>query len=391
MSIVDKLIKKIDNDSVIKFSDKDVFDQESTWVHSGIPELDWNLRTYGFPVGITEIAGASKSGKTTLALEGMKNFQHQYKDGVSIILSSENRDNREYAREIGVDTDRVILVKNKFVEDLFFKAQNYIEEICELWREEKLDGKPKIYIMWDSLGATISRAEAETFIANAKIEKQNAAKGTKTEYKHARMASFASSAKAAMKAMLAQIYEKDIIFVILNHLTTNFDTGGKDSTGGSWVEYLPCLRLRTSRKDWIKLDDIEVAQTTKIKVEKNDFGTRKSTEVEILLGYGVVLSDGDIEYAIEKGILKKEGALKISFMGGKLKWSSKRTKYDLYVEKHKLLPVLLNKIKRERWNDMEKERAVILSLRAFIAVSTAAPPVPEILIVGPPERAKVKV
>ncbi len=356
--MIDKLLKKIDSDGVERFSDKDPFNDVSMWVHSGSPELDFNIGTYGFPVGITEISGKSKSGKTTLALHAMKNFQKTNPNGVSIILSSENRDNKMYAEKIGVNTEEVIIIKSKFVEDLFFKLQNYIDDIESIWKEEKYEGKPKIFVYWDSLGATLSRAEAETFLANAEIERKNSDKGTKTEYKHAQMGSFAKNAKAAMKAMLSQIYEKDIIFIILNHVIDNFNTGGVDSPGGGWVEFLPCLRLRTKRISWEKIDDVEVGQITEVKVEKNDFGTRKKTQIEFLLGKGMVLSKADIEYAIERGIIKKEGALKHSFMGGKLTWNSKRTFYQNYLDGNKFINILETKIRQERHKDVLKSKEI---------------------------------
>ena len=83
MGIIDKLVKRFDNENIIKFSEKDAFADMKSWAHSGSPELDFNLGTFGFPQGIVEIAGASRGGKTTLALEAMKNFQKENKeDGV---------------------------------------------------------------------------------------------------------------------------------------------------------------------------------------------------------------------------------------------------------------------------------------------------------------------
>ena len=71
-------IGAINDDEVIKFSEKDMFKDMKTWIHCGSPELESNLGTFGFPVGISEIAGKSRSGKTTLALMGMLNFQKQF-------------------------------------------------------------------------------------------------------------------------------------------------------------------------------------------------------------------------------------------------------------------------------------------------------------------------
>lgn len=346
--LIDKLVKKFNGDGAIKFSDKDIFKEQSVWVHTGSPELDFNLGILGFPVGITEIAGKSRSGKTTLALMGMKNFQRDYEDGVCIILSSENRDNKEYAQQIGINTDNVLIIKSKFVEDLFYKLQLQIDYIAELWVSEKLEGRPKIFVMWDSVGATLSRSEQEAFKENVKNTEKTMEKGTKGETKHSQPGAFAKQAKMCAKNMLGQIYDKDIIFLAINHTMANIGGNGRKSGGGEWLEYLPTIRLETTLIEHIKIDEIEVAQLTKVKVVKNDFGSRKATIVEILLGYGYVLTEEDIDFAIKKGILVQDGKTKISFMKGKLAWSSKRTFYKLYEEKHKLLPILYKKIKDAR-------------------------------------------
>ncbi len=357
MNIIDKIAKKFNDKDTVRFSEKNIYSEKDTWVHTGSPELDYNAGLLGFPVGLIEISGKSKSGKTTLALHGMKNFQKKHPEGICIILSSENRDNKEYAEQIGVDTTNVLIIKSKFVEDLFFKLQIKIDQIVEVWREEKLAGKPKIFVYWDSLGATLSRAEADVFKTNVDIAKKNDDKGTHTEYKHAQMGSFAKNAKAAMKAMLAQIYEKDIVFLILNHLIDNFQTGGQDSPGGGWVEFLPSLRLRLSRKEWVKVDEEEVAQISIIKIEKNDFGSRAKTELEILLGKGIVINEADIAFAVEKGILKKEGERKFTFLN-KLTWNSKRTYYQNYWDNHPLLPVLHKKIVDARHEAVLSEKGL---------------------------------
>ena len=105
-------------------------------------------------------------------------------------------------------------------------------------------------------------------------------------------------------------------------------------------------------KEHKKIDDVEVLQITEVKVVKNDFGSRKKTDIAILLGYGIILSDEDIEYALENGILVKEGAKKISFMKGKLSWSSPREYYKLYQEHNPLLNVLHSRIRASMKKDL---------------------------------------
>ena len=71
-----------------------------------------------------------------------------------------------------------------------------------------------------------------------------------------------------------------------------------------------------------------------------------------MLGYGIILSQEDIDYALEVGILKKEGAKKVSYLNGKLSWSSPRELFKHYYDHNKLLIALHNKIKKSMQNDL---------------------------------------
>ena len=243
MSIIDKLTKKFDTSNVVKFSSINPFENKDNFLHTGSSELDFNLGTYGFPPCFIEIAGESKGGKTTIALMAMKDFQIKNPDGVSVILSSEERDNNQYAKQIGVDTSRVIIIKSKFVEDLFYQFQELIDSTKIFWKEEGLKGKPKIFCFWDSVGATNSRAQQETFRKNMVINRKNLENGTKTDLKSPVMADFAKAATMCLKVILSQLYENDIVFIALNHLKDKFDSPGKYTSGGRVFEYLPSIRL----------------------------------------------------------------------------------------------------------------------------------------------------
>jgi hypothetical protein len=126
----------------------------------------------------------------------------------------------------------------------------------------------------------------------------------------------------------------------------------RKSTGGEWVELLPTIRLSMKLLKHEKIDDVEVAQITEVKVVKNDFGSRQKTDIRILLGYGIILSQEDIDYACEAGIIQKEGAKKMSFLNGKLTWSSPRELFQHYYDHNKLLTVLHNKINKAMQSDL---------------------------------------
>lgn len=357
MGIIDKLVKRFDNENIIKFSEKDAFADMKSWAHSGSPELDFNLGTFGFPQGIVEIAGASRGGKTTLALEAMKNFQRENKeDGVCVILSSENRDNKDYARRIGIDVENVLIVKITFVEEMFLLVKQIIDATFEEFKQAKVKTQPKFMFVWDSLGATLSLSERNTMEENnATLSKKLSNGELLSDLKNDKIGAFAKEAKKFAKYILSETYDKIIHFIILNHTydtITGMGISTKKSTGGEWVQYLPCLRLQIASKGMEKLGDEEVAQISVVKVIKNDFGSRKKTEIRILLGEGIILSQGDIDYALEMGILKKEGAKKITFLNGKLSWSTPREFFQLYHDRNKFLPVLHSKIKKSMQKDL---------------------------------------
>lgn len=355
-NLIDKIVQKFNSDDVIKFSDKDGFSEVKSWAHTGSPTLDYNLRTFGLPTGIIEIAGKSRSGKTTLGLMSMKYFLKENPDnGVAVILSSENRDNKDYALQLGLPVNQIIIVKVRYVEAMFLQVKKLINDAKEVLKAEKLT--PKFYFLWDSLGATLSKSELDTLEENTKLLDKELQRGTEVEdiaLKNEKMMAFAKEAKKFAKFIMSEMYNNIMHFVMLNHQYEQSTMGitTRKSTGGEWVSLLPCLRLSMKLKNHEKIDDVEVAQITEVSVVKNDFGSRKKTDIRILLGYGIILSQDDIDYALEMGILKKEGAKKVSFMNGKLSWSTPRELFKLYYEHNKFLSVLQNKIKKSMQSDL---------------------------------------
>lgn len=354
-NFIDHIVKKFDSEDVIKFSEKDSFEEVKSWCDTGSPLLNFNMHTFGLPTGIIEIAGKSKSGKTSLGLMAMKSFLNQHKeDGVCIILSSENRDNKDYALQLGIDVNKVLIVRVRYVEKMFLQTKKIIDEADEYYAEKKI--KPYFFILWDSLGATLSKSELDTMDENLSTMSKKIEKGDDIrDLKHEKVGAFAKSAKMFCKYITGEMYLHPIHFVILNHqydVIGSMVPGARKSTGGEFIELMPCIRFSLKVKANEKVEDVEVAQITEVKPIKNDFGTRQKTDLRILFGYGIILSDNEIMYAIEKGILQKEGVRKISFMNGKLSWKSDKELFALYYNHNPLLKVLYKKIKNAYEKDL---------------------------------------
>ena len=222
-NLIDQLVKKFDSPDAIKFSEKDIFKENQSWVITGSPELELNLGVLGFPQGIIEISGKSRSGKTTLGLAGMSNFLKKEELGIAVILSSENRDNKAYALQMGIDPSRVIILKLRYVEDMFMKVKKMIDDTKEIFKENKLKD-PKFFFLWDSLGATLAKAEIDTMEENTKTMVKKMEKGEDMEkMKHEKLGAFAKPAKMFAKFLIGEMYDTVIHFIILNHV---YDTMG---------------------------------------------------------------------------------------------------------------------------------------------------------------------
>ena len=90
------------------------------------------------------------------------------------------------------------------------------------------------------------------------------------------------------KYITGEMYLHPIHFVILNHqydVIGSMVPGARKSTGGEFIELMPCMRFSLKVKANEKVDDAEVAQITEVKPIKNDFGSRKKTDVRILREY----------------------------------------------------------------------------------------------------------
>ena len=359
-NILNRLAERFNSSDVIAFKNKDGFAEIKSWAHTGSPELNWNLRTYGLPTGIIEIAGKSRSGKTTEGLEAMKYFlQENPETGLACILSSENRDNKDYAMQLGIDISRVVIIKIHYVEQMFVRVTKFVKDAHELFEEAGMKEKPRFFFLWDSLGATLSKAEYDALKTNVENMDKAASQGKEFDkLQEARMMSFAKSAKMFAKGLVGLSYTNIIHFVMLNHQYDQNNMGivTRKSTGGEWVELLPTIRLQMRVTEMKKIDDVDVAQISGVKVVKNDFGSRRKTYIRILLGYGIILSEEDIEYAVERGILTKPSKTVYSFMNGKLKWKSDRELYQLYYDHNPLIRTLEKVIFKARCKDLKEWR-----------------------------------
>lgn len=367
MSIISRLVDKFDNDHTSSFSDLDAFSVESSWISTGSPSLDYNLRTFGFPTGIVEVRGESQSGKTTMSLMTMLQAQREYDSKVVLtILSSERRDNKIYAMQIGVNVKEILVHRVVTVEDVFNKIHNTIarattaleEQLSDSVLEENVKmkkgseshkeaietakkefGRLRYVFIWDALGQTVSASELKKAKENAE----------KDETGMAAIAGAARALSSGLRSFMGLMDEEQVTLFVVNRPYDNADGGPgiKKSYGGKAIMLFPTMRLELARIEGVKIGDAEVGQITQVLTLKNDFDSPKQKfKVEIGYGLGFVLTGEDVEMGIEAGILEKFGQNGAVFKMGKkeLKWKTRRELYALYEERSPLLFILIRKL-----------------------------------------------
>jgi recombination protein RecA len=301
------------------FDEIDDFSEVGFWVSSGVPELDVFLNTFGYNPGIMEVCGKSRSGKTTLGLHLIE--QTLKVKGIPLLVSTERRDNKNYAKSMNINTNNVLLKKVKNMEAAF----DTIDEHIDLIRNE--DETIPISIILDSLGGTPTKAEME-----AKKDQEF-------------MAVAARVIKGRLRRMTQKIDDGKTLFFIINQTYDKVgQTFGKKSTsyGGDGVKFHSQLRMEAVKIKTIKANkDKKVGQVTKIELLKTDFGLpEQEINLEMLWGFGYIPSIQFLDVATEYGILEKyKNGSKFS---SKFQWSKRDDFYNLYGSE-KVFRLLLNK------------------------------------------------
>ncbi|MBD3217880.1 MAG: recombinase RecA, partial [candidate division Zixibacteria bacterium] len=133
--------------SIMKMGDKDVV-QKVPAISTGSITLDIALGLGGVPRGrVVEIYGPEASGKTTLSLHVIAEAQKT--EGVVAFIDAEHAFDANYARNLGVDTDNLLISQPD-------TGEQALEIADTLVRSGAID-----VVVIDSVAALVPRAELE--------------------------------------------------------------------------------------------------------------------------------------------------------------------------------------------------------------------------------------
>lgn len=250
-------------------------------ISTGSIALDKALGIGGIPTGrIIEIFGPESSGKTTLALHMIAEAQKN--DGIAAFIDAEHALDPNYARNLGVKTDDLLLSQPDTGEQAL--------EITEmLIRSGAID-----MVVIDSVAALVPKAEIDGEMGDPQMGSQ------------ARLMS------QALRKLTGIISKSKSCAIFINQIRQKIGVvfgNPETTTGGNALKFYTSVRLDIRKIAAIKDGDNIVGSRTRVKVVKNKIAPPfKESEFDIIYGEGISREGEIIDLGAELNLIQKSGA-----------------------------------------------------------------------------------
>ena len=320
---IKQIEKQYGKGSIMKLGERAAVDVDA--ISSGSIKIDEALGIGGYPKGrIIEIYGPESSGKTTLALHAIAEVQK--KGGRAAYIDAENAIDPNYAKNLGVNIDELILSQPDSGEQGLQIAEMLIKS-----------GAIDIIVV-DSVAALVPQAELDGEMGDAQVGLQ------------ARMMS------KAMRKLSGVMNRSECTAIFINQLREKVGImfGNPETTpGGRALKFYASVRLDIRRSEAIKNGTEIIGNKVNVKVVKNKVAPPfKTASIEIMYGEGISYVAELLDLCVDHEIIRKSGAW-FSYQGEKIGQGKEAAKN--HIKSDPALMEELARLLKEKMNPVHQE------------------------------------